>query len=184
MALDVSLFGVIYKLSHTYWLLDGVMIFFAQYSGYFLILGALALLFVLRKDWKRQFYCLAVTGLSLLLSYGVITQALRFFFYRERPFLALSLEPLFEKASSSFPSGHAAFFFALSVAILFFHKKLGLWFLATSVLMGFARVYAGVHYPLDIAGGAAIGMASALFAVYVLQPKKFGERIRKLSFID
>lgn len=182
MSLDTSLFRAIYGLSRTFWLLDGAMLFLAQYSGYFLVLGAAVLFFFLKKDWKKQTFFFSVTSLSLLFSSGFITPLIRYFFYRPRPYIALSLESLITKTTSAFPSGHAAFFFALSVAVLFFHKRLGVWFLIVSVLMGFARVYAGVHYPLDIVGGAAIGVVSVLFAVFVLEPKRFGERVKKLEF--
>jgi len=160
------------------------MIFIAQYSGYFLVIFAIVLFFLLRKNWRRQTYYFSVVALSLLVSSGVITTTLRFFFYRARPYIALSLEPLFMKTSSAFPSGHAVFFFTLAAAVLFFNKKMGIWFLVVAALMGFARVFSGVHYPLDVLGGAVIGVLSVLFAVYILGPKKFSERIKKLEFTD
>jgi undecaprenyl-diphosphatase len=62
----------------------------------------------------------------------------------------------------SFPSGHTATSFAAAVVLTAFAPRFApLWFLL-AVAIGFARVYVGVHYPLDIAGGAAVGIVTAL----------------------
>jgi undecaprenyl-diphosphatase len=61
----------------------------------------------------------------------------------------------------SFPSGHAATSFAaatvLSVAV---PRATPAWFLLASAI-AFSRVYVGVHYPLDVLGGAALGVCVA-----------------------
>jgi len=67
------------------------------------------------------------------------------------------IEPI---QSASFPSGHAAFFFALSAGVYSFNKKAGIWFFVVSALIGLARVFAGVHYFSDIVGGLAVGLFS------------------------
>lgn len=182
MSFDLFLFHLLNNWSRTYWLLDWAMIFFAQYAAYLMVIAAAFFFLLLGSEWKKQAYYFAVVSLSLLLSSGIITAAIRYFYHRARPFAALNLVPLFIKDEWSFPSGHASFFFALSFAVLFFNKKLGWWLWGLSVLMGIARVYAGVHYPSDILGGAAIGMLSVLFVVWILEPKKFRERIKKMAF--
>jgi len=60
---------------------------------------------------------------------------------------------------SSFPSDHAALFFALAVAIFFASRRAG-WFafFYSLVLICLPRVYLGEHYPTDVMAGAAIGM--------------------------
>ncbi|PIY74247.1 MAG: hypothetical protein COY85_03785, partial [Candidatus Portnoybacteria bacterium CG_4_10_14_0_8_um_filter_40_50] len=52
-----------------------------------------------------------------------------------------------------------------------YNKKLGLWFLGASIFMSLARVVAGVHYPLDILGGAIVGILVA-FSVFWFWPYK------------
>jgi undecaprenyl-diphosphatase len=62
----------------------------------------------------------------------------------------------------SFPSGHAATSFAAATVLTAFVPRFApLWFLL-AVAIGFSRVYVGVHYPLDIVGGATVGAVTAL----------------------
>jgi membrane-associated phospholipid phosphatase len=66
----------------------------------------------------------------------------------------------------SFPSAHAANHFGLasfwfySVYLLSNQKWRWLWIWA--LLISFAQVYVGVHFPLDIAGGALLGICTGL----------------------
>jgi undecaprenyl-diphosphatase len=65
----------------------------------------------------------------------------------------------------SFPSNAAAVAFALAIGMWFTNRKAGAVLFAIAFLWSFARVYCGVHYPLDIVGGAAIGFVVS-YAVY------------------
>ena len=86
---------------------------------------------------------------------------IRFFYHEPRPFSFYNFTPLFNEAGWSFPSAHAAWFFALALVVFFANRKWGWWFIALAVLMGLARIYAGVHWPMDIVGGAIVGLLSA-----------------------
>ncbi|MBI4094332.1 MAG: phosphatase PAP2 family protein, partial [Candidatus Liptonbacteria bacterium] len=44
------------------------------------------------------------------------------------------------------------------------NRAWGWWFFALALVNGAARVAAGVHWPLDIAGGAFVGIGGALLA--------------------
>lgn len=66
-------------------------------------------------------------------------------------------------SGGSFPSSHTAIVFALAVTIYLHNKKLGVLFLIIALLVGIGRVLAKVHFPVDIVGGAILGMLSALF---------------------
>lgn len=64
---------------------------------------------------------------------------------------------------NSFPSDHAALFFALSLAIWYESRRAGLLAMAwTLIVICLPRVYLGFHYPSDIIGGIALGAATML----------------------
>ena len=136
--------------------LDYGIIFSAKYLGYVLLAVFLILFF---RNRRKDF--LIIPLFSALLSRFVFTEIIRFFYFRPRPFIENGVAPLIEHApSASFPSGHAAFFFALSAGVYYYNKKAGLWFFALSAAIGLSRVFAGVHYFTDVLGGLAIGVFS------------------------
>jgi undecaprenyl-diphosphatase len=68
-----------------------------------------------------------------------------------------------EPTSHSFPSGHAATSFACAATLAPFaprHVQPVLYVLAAAI--AYSRVYVGVHYPLDVLGGAALGLLVAI----------------------
>lgn len=67
-------------------------------------------------------------------------------------------------ALSSFPSDHAVLFYALSVSLFVVSKRVGIFFMLSSlVLILFPRVYLGYHYATDLIVGALVGAAIGYF---------------------
>jgi undecaprenyl-diphosphatase len=155
-----------------YAVLDIIAVFFAQYIQY-IILVVFAAALLLQSDVRRRIYGLAFTTISLILSWGVIKAAINYAFYRPRPFVAYNITPLFpHEADSSFPSGHATIFFTIATLVtLIFGRRWGMWAFIMAALIGLARVYVGVHYPLDIIAGALIGILSPLIIRLILSPR-------------
>jgi len=58
----------------------------------------------------------------------------------------------------SFPANAAATTFAAAAGMWFYNRRASLPLFLLAFLFSFARVYAGVHYPLDILGGLVIGV--------------------------
>ena len=87
---------------------------------------------------------------------------------RPRPWLDVAgLIPLIaEHDPNSFPSGHTTAAFAFAGAVWFADSKKWLkWVaLAAAVLMGFSRLYVGVHYPSDVLAGILIGLLAGWLA--------------------
>jgi undecaprenyl-diphosphatase len=61
----------------------------------------------------------------------------------------------------SFPSGHAATSFAAATMLSFASPRLAPFLFLLAAAISFSRVYVGVHYPLDVIGGAVLGVLVA-----------------------
>jgi membrane-associated phospholipid phosphatase len=82
--------------------------------------------------------------------------------------------------SSSFPSGHAATSFACAVVLAAATRscRTRAVLISLATLIALSRVYAGVHYPLDVIGGATLGTAIGLVLVALarLVDRRLGAR--------
>jgi len=159
--MDYLLFTYINNFARKCLYVDAWGVFFADYLVYFLLVGAALIYFLVKKKEKLRY--LFVIGSSVILSRLVITELIRLIWHRSRPFVDYQVNQVIEhSASGSFPSGHIAFLFALAMAVYFFNRKWGIVFFILSLLVGLARIFVGIHYPLDILGGIVIGIVSAV----------------------
>ena len=147
-------------------------------------MGIIVIIWWLKLNWpKENFYhffkdkqkwlILSHVSLSVLISF-LISQLIGLLYFRPRPFISNfqvvnDINPLSEK---SFPSDHTTIAFALAAAVYCSHKKLGIFLLILAFLVGFGRIYTGVHYPLDVLGGILVGIISALLVYYLFRSKK------------
>lgn len=159
VALDQEIFHILNALAAYGPVADGVIIFCATYLP-FLVVFAYAV-YLLRT---RNTAWMALIEFVLALLAGLLarwmTSLIRLALPRARPFVDLGTQQLLDIAAHvpSFPSGHASFFFGLSTYAFLQNRKIGLVLYAVSVVICFARVAAGVHYPSDIAAGAVVGL--------------------------
>jgi undecaprenyl-diphosphatase len=142
-------------------------------NDYFLLISVCLLLVfwwfgtrdkVLRESMQRSIL-IALIGIGFA---NGLVEIINQFIFRIRPFNVFpegSVNLLFYRPTdSSFPSNFASVLFAIAVAVFINNKKKGAILLAIAALGGLSRVYVGVHYPLDIIGGAALGTVATLLA--------------------
>lgn len=140
--------------------LDEFMMFAADKMGYLLILSVLIIF------WKKEHFkrVVLVSLGSAVVARFVFVSVFRYLIYSPRPFSVLEHVNILmnHELESSFPSGHASFFFALATGVYLYNKKAGRIYLFLAGLMGLARIFVSVHWPLDILAGAILGCATAL----------------------
>jgi len=109
----------------------------------------------LRSDGLRT---VVAATLGALLAVA-LTAAIGMLWDRPRRFVAEHFAPLIHHAAdASFPSDHVAALGAVTICVWFTSRRLGLIVGFIAVVVAFARVYAGVHYVSDVAGGFALGL--------------------------
>ena len=105
-------------------------------------------------------------ALAILFASLVNNRLLKPIVGRERPFVSTpQIEVIGSRPNdASFPSGHSANAFAGAYVLSRLTPAAqGAWW-AMAALIAYSRVYLGVHYPLDVAGGAVVGL---MFGVLV-----------------
>lgn len=166
MDIDTLLFNQINGLAGKSVCLDSTAVFFAKYFEYFLIL---VLLLFLVKNFKKYWPMIIQAFSAAILSRLVITNIIRWLWPRPRPFVENDVNLLLETTkAASFPSGHAAFYFAIATVFFLYLKKVhprpkfwwgaGVLFFIASFLISVSRVFSGIHWPLDIFAGALVGI--------------------------
>lgn len=103
--------------------------------------------------------------ISILLQY-ILKRA----FNRHRPFIKhdeienLTIPP----DHFSFPSGHTSAAFSITFVFWYFYPLIFIPILVIAVLIGFSRIYLGMHYPSDVFAGVVIGFISARIGILLV----------------
>jgi len=148
-----------------------------------------------------------ITAMSLAIEAILNNVILKNLVARTRPYEAIEgLVNIIEKQKDfSFPSGHTGSTFAVSGVILVIAlfgmpiiakernlireksslamRIIAVVFIIYSVLLGFSRLYVGVHYPTDVLAGLALGLITSAIAylVYQLILKKIANKKTRSS---
>jgi membrane-associated phospholipid phosphatase len=147
-----------------------------------LSLLAISLFYYFHRSRAATLLGITMTGVA------VLDLVLKHAFHRVRPLAFFGTSP----SSYSFPSGHAlgslCFYGALaailSARIAGWRARLCIWTIAVLLvgIIGFSRVYLGVHYPSDVIAGYCaavvwVGAVGFLDRILRRQPKQKTERL-------
>lgn len=158
---------------HSSWGDDLMWLISNKYSWipiYVLILGALIKYHGVKK---AVFIALSIVPL-IILSDQISSGLLKPLIARPRPCHAEPLDGLVHIVNNKcggpygFVSSHAANFFALATFLSpFFNKYFRIVAFTSAALVGFSRIYLGVHYPGDVIVGAVLGIAIGFLVLWV-----------------
>jgi len=153
--------------------LDLFMILIAKFTPYAFISILLYLWFT-----KKQIEAL-YSGYAATLGI-IINQIIGLFYFHSRPFMDhVGLTLLEHKAENSFPSDHTTFTLSIALILINFKntKLLGIITFIFAIWCGIARIYCGVHYPLDIIGSIIV----AIITITVI--KLLSSKLNNLSIL-
>lgn len=162
--------------------LDPIMVFITHTGDYGVLCIAAAFLLILLRKTRNLGHIIAFSiGIEFIINNGIIKNLVA----RIRPYEVIDdLTILIGKQPDySFPSGHTGVTFAFAAAMLFalifgiegFPKSkrfvtATLLVLFYALLLGFSRLYVGVHYPTDVLSGMVLGFITGALG-YVIEKR-------------
>lgn len=137
------------------------------------------LIFIFEKIEKKRKIILIL--LALLLNSWLVNVPIKtVLFCRTRPFDVIEGVKVLGKMweNCSFPSGHVATSVAALLVLFYLFSQLRKnWLIILSIIfilfLGFARIYVGMHYPLDVLAGIIVGSISAALVIWLDKQIKF-----------
>ncbi len=177
MIFDLPVFNFINGFAGRWSWLDGLGIFCASSLAYVLLFS---LILFLLKDFRKYWRMVLEAIIAALFVRFVLVESFYQLHFRFRPFVHNTVHSLidYNPGATSFPSGHASFFFALSTIIYGYDKKFGIIFYVASFVMVLARIFVGIHWPSDVAAGAVLGIVMGFLL------NKIFKRIHPLKYVE
>lgn len=158
---NTQLFFLIHNLNNRYSYIDQLMVFGAVTLIFVSFVLALALLFAGKTREKKAAF-LVVLGVIIM---QLLAGGIHLVYFEPRPFITHNFIPMISQiADTAFPSLHTAAMATLAGSLILTKSKYVLLFIILMLWVGIARIFVGVHYPLDIAAGIVLGFLSAYLA--------------------
>lgn len=157
-SLNVEIFRLINDTRHP--ILDLFFTYFAYLGSGYVLIPLLIILSIFRRGKVKPL-------IFAILLETVFVVLLKTFLNQPRPASLLdNVKLLFPLYWKSFPSGDTAMAFTIATVLSYgerFYVKVLLFLYA--LLIGYERIYAGVHFPLDVFAGAFIGVTCGIVSL-------------------
>ncbi len=99
----------------------------------------------------------------------IIAKILRKKIKSKRPFEKLNITSLVKhKGGNSMPSNHSASAMVLALALTYILPQYFIFFIILAIITGTVRILAGLHYPIDILFGFALGLLIGTLGFFIL----------------
>lgn len=135
------------------------ILFGAQYL--YLVIAVLSGIFIYSRPKELRLKLFLSLVIAFPLTY-LVAKIGSVFFESPRPFVLSGIPPLLPHAADNgFPSDHTLLSAACAALVLWSGKRLGIVLMGMAFLVGYARVLAGVHHPVDIVGSVVIATGVA-----------------------
>ncbi len=121
-------------------------------------------IFYIRGNRDKSLYAFYSAIFALIINYLI-----GLFYFHPRPFMiGLGQTLLKHSPDSSFPSDHATLAFSIALSLLMDREwKMGTILFIFAILTGFARIYIGIHFPLDILGSLVVALSATIFIKFI-----------------
>lgn len=136
----------------------------AVYAIY-LVPALLVWLWLRGDDRQRGGLVMAVVVAELAL---LLNQLIPLWWFHPRPFMIPLGQTFVDHAADiSFPSDHLTFILGIALALAYWNRQRGMALMITAIgmLVAWARIFIGVHFPLDMAGSLLIAGLSLLVLI-------------------
>ncbi|MFO8236270.1 MAG: phosphatase PAP2 family protein [Bacteroidales bacterium] len=178
--LDTKLFLFLNGLNSSFW--DTVMWWISDKEFWYPFYGILILVMAWKYKWNAVVTILFI-ALTITLADQISVKGFKEVFERFRPSHNPSLEGMihhvkgYKGGKFGFVSSHAAntFAFAAFTSQLFKNRYFSWFIFCWAAIVSYSRIYLGVHYPLDILGGALLGFLLGwfVFRLYLLTGNRY-----------
>lgn len=144
--------------------MDMFAVFVAKYLIY-----VVALVFANFLYQRRSRKVFLLTAASLAVAY-VLARIVGLFYSHAQPFVVNNTAPLIPHVTNNtFPSDHTLVAAVLATIVLLYNRNLGLLLFVCALAIGAARVYAGLHYPVDIAASVVLAVTTVWLVRLILK---------------